>query len=99
MSQIARAAIEALREHGYVVVTVAPDDMNGIDPEIIEQRMQETFLNVVNEQGLNNYLVTHFESDPDEDQQFECQATDINAVIELFENRFSGNTIQGIELQ
>lgn len=99
MSQIARAAIEALREHGYAVVTVAPDDMNGIDPEIIEQRMQETFLNVVNEQGLNNYLVTHFESDPDEDQQFECQATDINAVIELFENRFSGNTIQGIELQ
>lgn len=99
MSQIARAAIEALREHGYAVVTVAPDDMNGIDPEIIEQRMQETFLNVVNEHGLNNYLVTHFESDPDEDQQFECQATDINAVIELFENRFSGNTIQGIELQ
>lgn len=99
MSQIARAAIEALREHGYAVVTVAPDDMNGIDPEIIEQRMQETFLNVVNEQGLNNYLVTHFESDPDEDQQFECQATDINAVIELFERRFSGNTIQGIELQ
>lgn len=99
MSQIARAAIEALREHGYAVVTVAPDDMNGIDPEIIEQRMQETFLNVVNEQGLNNYLVTHFESDPDEDQQFECQATDINAVIELFESRFSGNTIQGIELQ
>lgn len=99
MSQIARAAIEALREHGYAVVTVAPDDMNGIDPEIIEQRMQETFLNVVNEQGLNNYLVTHFESDPDEDQQFECQATDINAVIELFEGRFSGNTIQGIELQ
>jgi predicted nucleotidyltransferase len=99
MSQIARASIEALREHGYAVVTVAPDDMNGIDPEIIEQRMQETFLNVVNEQGLNNYLVTHFESDPDEDQQFECQATDINAVIELFENRFSGNTIQGIELQ
>ena len=99
MSKIARAAIEALREHGYVVVTVAPDDMNGIDPEIIEQRMQETFLNVVNEQGLNNYLVTHFESDPDEDQQFECQATDINAVIELFESRFSGNTIQGIELQ
>ena len=99
MSQIARAAIEALREYGYAVVTVAPDDMNGIDPEIIEQRMQETFLNVVNEQGLNNYLVTHFESDPDEDQQFECQATDINAVIELFEGRFSGNTIQGIELQ
>ena len=99
MSQIARASIEALREHGYAVVTVAPDDMNGIDPEIIEQRMQETFLNVVNEQGLNNYLVTHFESDPDEDQQFECQATDINAVIELFESRFSGNTIQGIELQ
>ncbi len=99
MSQIARAAIEALREHGYAVVTVAPDDMNGIDPEIIEQRMQETFLNVVNEQGLNNYLVTHFESDPDEDQQFKCQATDINAVIELFESRFSGNTIQGIELQ
>ena len=99
MSQIARAAIEALREHGYAVVTVAPDDMNGIDPEIIEQRMQETFLNVVNEQGLNNYLVTHFESDPDEDQQFECQATDINAVIELFESRFSGNSIQGIELQ
>lgn len=99
MSQIARAAIEALREHGYAVVTVAPDDMNGIDPEIIEQRMQETFLNVVNEQGLNNYLVTHFESEPDEDQQFECQATDINAVIELFEGRFSGNTIQGIELQ
>lgn len=99
MSQIARAAIEALREHGYAVVTVAPDDMNGIDPEIIEQRMQETFLNTVNEQGLNNYLVTHFESDPDEDQQFECQATDINAVIELFESRFSGNTIQGIELQ
>ena len=99
MSQIARAAIEALREHGYAVVTVAPDDMNGIDPEIIEQRMQETFLNVVNEQGLNNYLVTHFESDPDEDQQFECQATDINAVIEVFESRFSGNTIQGIELQ
>lgn len=99
MSQIARAAIEALREHGYAVVTVAPDDMNGIDPEIIEQRMQETFLNVVNEQGLNNYLVTHFESDPDEDQQFECQATDINAVVELFEERFSGNTIQGIELQ
>ena len=99
MSKIASAALEALRDHGYAVVVIAPNDMNGIDPEIIEQRMQETFLNVINEQGTNSYLVTHYEEMPDEDQQFECQATDINAVIELFEQRFPGNTIQGIELQ
>jgi predicted nucleotidyltransferase len=99
MSQIARAALEALREHGYAVAVVAPDDLNNIDPEIVEQRMQETVVNVINEQGLNDYMVTHYEDDPDEDQQFECQATDINAVVELFESRFPGNTIQGIELQ
>jgi 2-iminoacetate synthase ThiH len=99
MSQIARAALEALREHGYAVAVVAPDDLNNIDPEIVEQRMQETAVNVINEQGLNDYMVTHYEDDPDEDQQFECQATDINAVVELFESRFPGNTIQGIELQ
>ena len=99
MSKIASAALEALREYGYAVVVIAPNDMNGIDPEIIEQRMQETFLNVINEQGTNSYLVTHYEEVPDEEQQFECQATDINAVIELFEQRFPDNTIQGIELQ
>lgn len=99
MSQIARAALEALREHGYAVAIVAPADLNGIDPELVEQRMRETAENVVNEQNLNDYLVTHYKDDPDEDQQFECQATDINAVVDLFENRFPGHTIQGIELQ
>ena len=99
MSKIASAALEALRDHGYAVVVIAPNDMNGIDPEIIEQRMQETFLNVINEQGTNSYLVTHYEEEPDENQQFECQATDINAVVDLFKSRFPGNMIQGIELQ
>ena len=99
MSQIARAALEALREHGYAVAVVAPADLNGIDPELVEQHMRESAENMLNEESLKEYLVTHYEDDPDEDQQFECQATDLNAVIELFESRFPGHTIQGIELQ
>ena len=99
MSQIARAALEALREHGYAVAVVAPVDLNGIDPELVEERMRKSAENVLNEQTLNDYLVTHYEVDPDEDQQFECQATDINAVVDLFEKQFPSHTIQGIELQ
>lgn len=99
MSKIAHAAVEALREHGYAVVVIAPDDLEGIDPEIIEKRMRETHLNVINEQGINEYLVTHYEDDPEEDQQFICKGTDINDVIEKFEEQFPGNTIQGVELQ
>ena len=99
MSQIARAALEALREHGYAVAVVAPADLNGIDPELVEQHMCESAEEMLNEENLKEYLVTHYEDDPDEDQQFECQATDLNAVVDLFESRFPGHTIQGIELQ
>lgn len=99
MSQIARAALEALREHGYAVAVVTPADLNGIDPELVEQHMRESAEEMLNEENLKEYLVTHYEDDPDEDQQFKCQATDLNAVVDLFESRFPGHTIQGIELQ
>ena len=99
MSQIARAALEALREQGYAVAVVAPADLNGIDPELVEERMRESAENLLNEQNMHDYLVTHYEEDPEEGQEFTCQATDINAVVDLFESQFPGNTIQGIELQ
>ena len=99
MSQIARAAMEALREHGYAVAVVSPTDLNGIDPELVEIHMWQSADNLLIEETLNEYLVTHYKDDPDEDQQYECQATDINAVVDLFESKFPGHTIQGIELQ
>lgn len=99
MSQIAHAAVVALREHGYAVAIFAPADLNGRNPEDVEERMRESALCMVQSSDLLDYLVTHYHESEDEELQFECSAANINEVVELFEGQFPEHTIKSIEQQ
>lgn len=99
MSQIAHAAVVALREHGYAIAIFAPADLNGRNPEDVEERMRESALCMVQSSDLLDYLVTHYHESEDEELQFECSAANINEVVELFESEYPEHTIKSIEQQ
>jgi hypothetical protein len=99
MSQFAHAAVEALRERGYAVAIFAPADLNDRNPEEVEERMRESALCIIQSSDVLDYLVIHYQESEAEEQEFECSATDINQVVELFESQFPEHTIKSIELQ
>ncbi len=96
---IAQAAIEALREQGFAVAVFTPDQLQGIDPEYVEAHLIESGWEVINAFGLQEYKVVYFTEDESEQFLFECQATDINHVIEQFEDAYPEASILAIELQ
>ena len=99
MSQIAHAAVEALREHGYAVAIFAPADLEGRNPEEVEERMRESALCLIKTSDLLDYLVIHYQESEDEEQEFTCSAANINEVVELFEAQFPEHSIKSIEQQ
>lgn len=96
---IAQAAVNALREHGFAVAVFSPDQLQGVDPQYVEKQLNAAGWEAVNAHGLQDYRVTYFEEDESERIFFNCQATNLNHVVEQFEDAYPAAQILAIELQ
>ena len=96
---IAHAAIRALKEQGYAVVVFPPEQLQGIDPQYVENQLIGAGWETINAHGLQEYQVTYYEEDESDQFHFNCQANNMNHVIEQFEDAYPFGHILAIELQ
>lgn len=96
---LAKAAIEALKEHGYAVVVYSPTELEGADPQYVERVLNQAGWDYINTHSLRDYRVTYFEEDDSECLLFDCQATDVNHVVEQFEDAHPNGRIMAIEVR
>jgi len=96
---LAKAALRALREHGYAVAFFTPEQLQGVDPKYVENQLVGAGWETINVHGLQEYRVTYYEEDPSERIFYECQAMNSNHVVEQFEDEYPTARILAIELQ
>lgn len=96
---IAQSATQLLRDHGYAVALYSPEDLQGVDPQYAEKVLSQAGWEFINQNGLRDYRVTYFEEDDSECQLFECQASDMNHVVEQFEDAYPTAMIMAIEVK
>lgn len=99
ISAIAQSAAQLLRQQGYAVTLYSPEELQGVDPEYAERILSQTGWDFINQNGLRDYRVTYFEEDESECELFECQASDMNHVIEQFEDSYPSARIMAIEVK
>ena len=96
---IAQAAIRALKEHGYAVAIFTPEQLQGVDPQYVENQLVGAGWETINAHGLQDYQVTYYEEDESDRIHFNCQANNMNHVVEQFEDAHPFGHILAIELQ
>lgn len=81
---VAQAAVNALREHGFAVVIVSPDELAGVDPVYMEQVLRSQINNILESHDLQTYQILYREGDGDTRSHFECDAVSMAQAINIF---------------
>ena len=81
---VAQAAVNALREHGFAVVIVSPNELDGVDPVYMEQVLRSQISNILESHGLQTYQIFYREEDTGSRSHFECDAVNMAQAINIF---------------
>lgn len=81
---VAQAAVNALREQGFAVVIVSPNELDGVDPVYMEQVLRSQISNILESHGLQTYQILYREEDTGSRSHFECDAVNMAQAINIF---------------
>lgn len=95
-----QAILSDLRNEGYAVIAVSPQDLNGLDHIHVQKCLEPVVQDALEVLQSNAYRITYRESEEDLNKSFfECKAKNMNHAIDVFTQENPGCFIEEVELK